>query len=187
MWWADTDARALHDSSVWRNQPHWAPPTLGLHCTHFLRPSTPHTPLPSYQQTPGHLADRGYHGFASTQWFRQGVQAQKTSMSTMFSPTKRWAKVGLCDGSRPWRTASHRRSCVGVCAFFVVSVTCTIQVSWAPANVQVYTVYRCLWYQFLQRQSPQVFAKTIAAGCARALTYTQVVHDCCGIIVVGFS
>jgi len=44
---------ALHVSFVQRNQPHLAPPKLGLHCTHFLRhqhPSTPHPLFPTYSR-----------------------------------------------------------------------------------------------------------------------------------------
>jgi len=45
---------ALHVSFVQRNQPHLAPPMLGLHCSHFLRhqyPLTPHPLCPTYPRT----------------------------------------------------------------------------------------------------------------------------------------
>ena len=36
---------------------------------------------------------------------------------------------------------SDRHSCAGACAFFVVGVACTKQVSWAPVHVQVCTLW----------------------------------------------
>jgi len=45
---------APHVSFVQHNQPHLAPPMLGLHCTHFLRhqhPPTPHPLFPTYPRT----------------------------------------------------------------------------------------------------------------------------------------
>ena len=45
---------APHVSFVEHNQPHLAPPMLGLHCTHFLRhqyPSTPHPLFTTYPRT----------------------------------------------------------------------------------------------------------------------------------------
>jgi len=45
---------APHVSFIRRNQPHLAPPMLGLHCTHFLRqqyPSTPRPLFPTYPRT----------------------------------------------------------------------------------------------------------------------------------------
>jgi len=48
---ADADARRSALLFLQRYQPHLAPPTLGLHCTHFLRPQyplTPHLLFPTY-------------------------------------------------------------------------------------------------------------------------------------------
>jgi len=39
-------------TSVLRDQPHFAPPTPGLHCIHFLKPQYHSTPPPSSQHTP---------------------------------------------------------------------------------------------------------------------------------------
>jgi len=43
---------ALHVSFVQDDQPHLAPPTLGLHYTHFLRPQRPSNPNPLFPTYP---------------------------------------------------------------------------------------------------------------------------------------
>jgi len=54
----------------------------------------------------------------------------------------------------------HR--CVGIymCAFFAVSVACTLQVFWALVHEQVCTLHRCVF------TPTYTSANTLAAGCA---------------------
>jgi len=40
---------------------------------------------------------------------------------------------------------SNGRACAGVCAFFVLSVACNKQVSWAPVHAQVCRLCRYFW------------------------------------------
>ena len=79
----------------------------------------------------------------------------------------------------------HKRACAGVCAFVVVDVACTKQVSWAPVHVQhvcMLSKYVCYTGVFNtsvhiceQVSSTPVyeFTNTLSAGCAHALVYAQ--------------
>ena len=68
--------------------------------------------------------------------------------------------------------------CIYICAFFAVSVACTLeQVFWAPVHVQLYVLYRCSFVINIH------ICNTFAAGCAHMCIciythYTCICYAC---------
>jgi len=96
---------ALHVSFVQDDQPHLAPPTLGLHCTHFLRHQHPSTPIPSSQHTPEQFWLRRAHFYCSTLMKNQSAQLWRSSAQLRNSATN-----GLAYYWTPWMRRTHSPS-----------------------------------------------------------------------------
>jgi len=133
----------------------WGVQLAATHCNTLQHTATHATPPPLIEGVRAIERERGnkyVYKWERNRWYSWSILKDKDRLKTsswfdwMFVFAEKRKEVRSSFHGKEVAAPSHRRACAGVCAFLVVRVAFTKQVSWAPVHVQVCTLYRCFVY-----------------------------------------